>query len=161
MNGIPASSSTRSSPKIFRCAATAPMSLTVIMLSHSLCLRGKHAARKSLQQLVHIEAEKGNTWPTAVHLSRQEGKNFPLRGWRSLSRWAASNGASSRASNGSATQEGHRLQSAETSMLTDMGIVTMHAWRWCHPARCDRGGRQTGPREPGYCWISIALQKPL
>ena len=33
-------------------------------------------------------------------------------------------------------RRGHRLPSAETSMLTDMGIVIMHAWRWCHPARC-------------------------
>ena len=158
MNDVPASSSTRSSPKIFRCAATAPMSLTL-----SLLILFVYLARRaeSLQQLVHIEAEKGNTWPTAVHLSRQK-EFFPLRGWLSLSLVAlrATGRAAQRATE-ALHRRGHRLQSAEASMLTDMGIVTMHAWRWCHPARCDRGGRQTGPREPGYCWISIALQKPL
>mgnify|MGYP006230200739 FL=1 len=130
-------------------------------LLHSLCLPGKHAARKSLQQLVHIEAEKGNTWPTAVHLSRQK-EFFPrcAGGCLSLVALRATGRAAQRATE-ALHRRGHRLQSAEASMLTDMGIVTMHAWRWCHPARCDRGGRQTGPREPGYCWISIALQKPL
>ena len=135
MNDVPASSSTRSSPKIFRCAATAPMSLT-LSLSHSLCLPGKHTARKSLQQLVHIEAEKGDTWPTAVHLSRQEG-NFSrcAGGCLSLVGLRATGRAAERATE-ALHRRGHRLQSAEASMLTDMGIVTMHAWRWCHPARC-------------------------
>ena len=133
------------------------------LLSHySFSLSTWQARRaESLQQLVHIEAEKGNTWPTAVHLSRQK-EFFPLRGWLSLSLVGlrATGRAAERATE-ALHRRGHRLQSAEASMLTDMGIVTMHAWRWCHPARCDRGGRQTGPREPGYCWISIALQKPL
>ena len=158
MNDAPASSSTRSSPKIFRCAATAPMSLTL-----SLLILFVYLARRaeSLQQLVHIEAEKGNTWPTAVHLSRQK-EFFPrcAGGCLSLVGLRATGRAAQRATE-ALHRRGHRLQSAEASMLTDMGIVTMHAWRWCHPARCDRGGRQTGPREPGYCWISIALQKPL
>ena len=49
------------------------MSLTL-----SLLILFVYLARRaeSLQQLVHIEAEKGNTWPTAVHLSRQK-ENFP------------------------------------------------------------------------------------
>ena len=44
------------------------------LLSHySFSLSTWQARRaESLQQLVHIEAEKGNTWPTAVHLSRQK-----------------------------------------------------------------------------------------
>ena len=48
------------------------------LLSHySFSLSTWQARRaESLQQLVHIEAEKGNTWPTAVHLSRQK-ENFP------------------------------------------------------------------------------------
>ena len=125
------------------------------LLSHySFSLSTWQARRaESLQQLVHIEAEKGNMWPTAVHLSRQkEIFSRCAGGCLSLVALRATEALHRR---------GHRLQSAEASMLTDMGIVTMHAWRWCHPARCDRGGRQTGPREPGYCWISIALQKPL
>ena len=85
---------------------------------------------------------------------------FPAGGCLSLVALRATGRAAERATE-ALHRRGHRLQSAETSMLTDMGIVTMHAWRWCHPARCDRGGRQTGPREPGYCWISTALQKPL
>ena len=133
------------------------------LLSHySFSLSTWQARRaESLQQLVHIEAEKGNTWPTAVHLSRQEG-NFSrcAGGCLSLVGRRATGRAAERATE-ALHRRGHRLQSAEASMLTDMGIVTMHAWRWCHPARCERGGRQTGPREPGYCWISIALQKPL
>ena len=161
MNDVPASSSTRSSPKIFRCAATALMSPT-LSLSPPFSLSTWQARRaESSQQLVHIEAEKGNTWPTAVHMSRQ--KDFFSRcagGCLSLVALRATGRAAQRATE-ALHRRGHRLQSAEASMLTDMGIVTMHAWRWCHPARCDRGGRQTGPREPGYCWISIALQKPL
>ena len=160
MNDVPASSSTRSSPKIFRCAATAPMSLTLSLLILFVYLASTPCG-KSSQQLVHIEAEKGNTWPTAVHLSRQK-EFFPrcAGGCLSLVALRATGRAAQRATE-ALHRRGHRLQSAEASMLTDMGIVTMHAWRWCHPARCDRGGRQTGPREPGYCWISIALQKPL
>ena len=160
MNDVPASSSTRSSPKIFRCAATAPMSLTLSHYSFSLSTWQARRA-ESLQQLVHIGAEKGNTWPTAIHLSRQKENFFRCAGGcLSLVALRATGRAAQRATQ-ALHRRGHRLQSAEASMLTDMGIVTMHAWRWCHPARCDRGGRQTGPREPGYCWISIELQKPL
>ena len=133
------------------------------LLSHySFSLSTWQARRaESLQQLVHIEAEKGNTWPTAVHLGRQkECFSRCAGGCLSLVALRATGRAAQRATE-ALHRRGHRLQSAEASMLTDMGIVTMHAWRWCHPARCDRGGRQTGPREPGYCWISIALQKPL
>ena len=133
MNDVPASSSTRSSPKIFRCAATAPMSLTL-----SLLILFVYLARRaeSLQQLVHIEAEKGNTWPTAVHLSRQkECFSRCAGGCLSLVALRATGRAAQRATE-ALHRRGHRLQSAETSMLTDMGIVTMHAWRWCHPARC-------------------------
>ena len=135
MNEVPASSSTRSSssPKNFRCAATAPMSLTL-----SLLILFVYLARRaeSLQQLVHIEAEKGNTWPTAVHLSRQK-EFFPrcAGGCLSLVALRATGRAAQRATE-ALHRRGRRLQSAEASMLTDMGIVTMHAWRWCHPARC-------------------------
>ena len=133
MNDVPASSSTRSSPKFFRCAATAPVSLTL-----SLLILFVYLARRaeSLQQLVHIEAEKGNTWPTAVHLSRQK-EFFPrcAGGCLSLVALRATGRAAQRATE-ALHRRGHRLQSAEVSMLTDMGIVTMHAWRWCHPARC-------------------------
>ena len=105
------------------------------LLSHySFSLSTWQARRaESLQQLVHIEAEKGNTWPTAVHLSRQEGKNSG--GCLSLVGLRATGRAAERATE-ALHRRGHRLQSAEASMLTDMGIVTMHAWRWCHPARC-------------------------
>ena len=133
MNDVPASSSTRSSPKFVRCAATAPMSLTL-----SLLILFVYLARRaeSLQQLVHIEAEKGNTWPTAVHLSRQkECFSRCAGGCLSLVALRATGRAAQRATE-ALHRRGHRLQSAEASMLTDMGIVTMHAWRWCHPARC-------------------------
>ena len=161
MNGIPASSSTRSSPQ-FSAARRQPPCHLLYHYALSFSLSTWQARRaESLQQLVHIEAEKGNTWPTAVHLSRQK-EFFPrcAGGCLSLVALRATGRAAQRATE-ALHRRGHRLQSAEASMLTDMGIVTMHAWRWCHPARCDRGGRQTGPRELGYCWISIALQKPL
>ena len=94
---------------------------------------------ESLQQLVHIEAEKGNTWPTAVHLGRQKEcfSRFSrcAGGCLSLVALRATGRAAQRAME-ALHRRGHRLQSAEASMLTDMGIVTMHAWRWCHPARC-------------------------
>ena len=108
------------------------------LLSHySFSLSTRQARRaESLQQLVHIEAEKGDTWPTAVHLSRQKEKNSRCAGGcLSLVALRATGRAAQRATE-ALHRKGHRLQSAEASMLTDMGIVTMHAWRWCHPARC-------------------------
>ena len=108
------------------------------LLSHySFSLSTWQARRaESLQQLLHIEAEKGDTWPTAVHLSRQK-EFFPrcAGGCLSLVALRATGRAAERATE-ALHRRGHRLQSAEASMLTDMGIVTMHAWRWCHPARC-------------------------
>ena len=110
--------------------------VTYSLITHSLFSTRQARRAESLQQLVHIEAEKGNTWPTAVHLSRQK-EFFPrcAGGCLSLVALRATGRAAQRATE-ALHRRGRRLQSAEASMLTDMGIVTMHAWRWCHPARC-------------------------